>query len=113
LASHWQTEFGSVYGRVLAHADGASGAGTARIATLATASPADAAAAARAQLAVLSGQAVGVAGLVGGVRQSSGYAAGSMRELSLVALGGGGVLVQRLEAHEMGSMWQADHPELV
>jgi hypothetical protein len=30
-----------------------------------------------------------------------------MRELSLVALGGGGVTVQRLEAYEMASMWDA------
>eukprot|EP00775_Hariotina_reticulata_P011867 gene11867-12011_t len=44
-------------------------------------------------------------GAVAGTRQS-GYGPGAMRELSLVALGGEGVLVQRLEAHEMCSMWE-------
>jgi hypothetical protein len=36
---------------------------------------------------------------------SSRYAAGSMREVSLLALGSHGVSVQRLEAYEMASMW--------
>jgi hypothetical protein len=38
---------------------------------------------------------------------SSGYMAGAMRELSLVALGGGGVVL-RLEAYEMASMWDQE-----
>lgn len=42
---------------------------------------------------------------LGGKPPQSGYSAGSMRECSLVALGGGGVTVQRLEAYEMASMW--------
>jgi hypothetical protein len=38
---------------------------------------------------------------------SSGYMVGAMRELSLVALGGGGVVL-RLEAYEMASMWDKE-----
>ncbi|WIA33330.1 hypothetical protein OEZ86_006467 [Tetradesmus obliquus] len=43
----------------------------------------------------------------GGKAVSSGYVAGAMRELSLVALGGGGVVLQ-LEAYEMASMWDSE-----
>jgi hypothetical protein len=55
---------------------------------------------------VVSLQGANSSGVIGGAKQS-GYSAGAMRELSLVALGGGGVLVQRLEAYEMASMWDA------
>lgn len=48
------------------------------------------------------------AAAAGGVKAvSSGYVAGAMRELSLVALGGGGVVL-RLEAYEMASMWDSE-----
>jgi hypothetical protein len=43
----------------------------------------------------------------GGKAVSSGYMAGAMRELSLVVLGGGGVVL-RLEAYEMASMWDKE-----
>jgi hypothetical protein len=43
----------------------------------------------------------------GAKQVSSGYMAGAMRELSLVALGGGGVVL-RLEAYEMASMWDKE-----
>jgi hypothetical protein len=52
----------------------------------------------------------GGSGVIGGVKQS-GHGVGAMREPSLVALGGGGVLVQRLEAYEMASMWDAQDGE--
>jgi hypothetical protein len=48
----------------------------------------------------------GAGGMIGSAKQP-GYGVGAMRELSLVALGGGGVLVQRLEAYEMANMWDA------
>eukprot|EP00879_Flechtneria_rotunda_P002010 GHRR01002187.1.p1 GENE.GHRR01002187.1~~GHRR01002187.1.p1 ORF type:complete len:1707 (+),score=729.58 GHRR01002187.1:259-5379(+) len=42
----------------------------------------------------------------GGSSKQSGYLPGAMRELSLVALGGGGVML-RLEAYEVASMWDS------
>jgi hypothetical protein len=55
--------------------------------------------------AVAGGGAVGSS--TGSKQVSSGYVAGAMRELSLVALGGGGVVL-RLEAYEMASMWDKE-----
>jgi hypothetical protein len=49
-------------------------------------------------------QLAGAAGV--GVKPSA-YVPGAMREVSLVALGGGGVVL-RLEAHEMNSMWDQE-----
>jgi hypothetical protein len=120
----WEPEYG-LYAQLLAQ--GSSAAGTApdtanlKVGSTTGAAAAEAGSRTASQGSTIggdgsAGRAVAVGHGVEGVRVSfgpvvkaSGYSAGSMRELSLVALGADGVTVQRLEAYEMASMWDDAH----
>lgn len=105
----WESEYG-LYAQLLAPGTKGTTAGTAGSTAMSAVLQPSAAAGGGSSSGVGIGGGVRVSlGPVGGSSgKQSTYSVGSMRECSLVALGAGGVTVQRLEAYEMASMWDPE-----